>query len=130
MSRSVPRLERAIAEGLGELEALHGDERARVMLDACGLATGWKRVRMLFVVDHDNGEGAVRPLGHADTLDAVFGASLETERASVVVRQFRTLMLLAGLPSFELLHAVERRDRLSRAAELIDDAWAARVLRQ
>ena len=95
------------------------------MLDTRGLVTGWKLLRMVVVVDHDDGEGLIEPLGHADALDMVLGACLETERPAAVARQMKTLMMLAGVPAFELLLAVDLESRLPRAAALIDDAWWA-----
>ena len=115
-----PSIEMAIAEGI---EHSCEDERARVMLDGDALTTGWKSLHSLVVVDHHDGGGTMEPLGHADALGAVLAACLEAERPDAVARQLRTLVAVAGLPAFELLHAADRTARVQRAAELIDEMW-------
>ncbi len=118
-------IDRALADPRadGAYEPLRGDDRNRVWLDDRTLATGWRTLRMILGVGHDPGAGALVPMLHDDSMDLVFGASLESERPSVVVRHLKTFVTLAGLPSYELLHATNETIRLARAAELVDQAW-------
>ena len=104
-------------------EPLPGDDRNRVWLADEDMGTGWRQLQMILGVGHDEGSGALRPMPHEDTMDLVFGASLESERPTVVVRRLQAFATLAGLPSYELLHSADPTVRLARAAQMIDEAW-------
>ena len=82
---------------------------------------------MILGVGHDEGAGARRAMSHEDTMDLVFGASLESERPTVVVRRLHAFATLAGLPSYGLLHSADPSIRLVRAAQLIEEAWELAV---
>ena len=108
-------------------EPLPGDDRNRVWLADEEMRTGWRQLRMILGVGHDEGAGARRAMSHEDTMDLVFGASLESERPTVVVRRLHAFATLAGLPSYGLLHSADPSIRLVRAAQLIEEAWELAV---
>jgi hypothetical protein len=105
------------------IEEFHNDERGRAMLPDSAIATGWRRLRLLLIVGHDDGVGTIERVNHSEALEAVFASYLESDQPDVVRRQLRCLSNMAGAPTFRLLHSAERSERLARAAHLLETAW-------
>ncbi len=104
-------------------EPIPGDDRGRLMLPPSVLTVGPHTVRAIVAVDHDDGVGTTTRLTHTDALAALVSSSIESPQPDALRRQLHSMAALAGLPAFRLAHAADLGDRLTRAADLLEEVW-------
>ena len=105
--------------------ALPGDERGRVMLPASTFTLGWRPLTAVFVTGHDDGDGRITPLPHADVLSAVGGSFLEAYDAGALRRNLRHLAAVAAVPGWQLYLASDPTVRMRRVVDLVESVMGA-----
>lgn len=112
--------------GIGRAHGLEGEDengpRGRIRLPGSTLTPGSRRLIGIVTVDHGT-DGHVEELGRGDlgVLDAGFASP---PFRAALRRQFTASAALVALPAVRLAHAADERVRVSRAHELLDEAWA------
>lgn len=102
---------------------LAGDGRRRVVIEPDVLSVGWRPIRAVVLVDHDDGPGCVERLDHQSALTVIASSWIEGARPEALRRHLGSLAAIAAIPAFRLAHTVRQVDRMERAAELLGEIY-------
>ena len=101
-----------------------GDHRGRSFVPDAATPVadgGWLPLRGIVEVGHHDAEGALEP-GSLATLDVAMALG-DAHDPGVMRANLGVAAALVGLPTWRLLHAVDHDARISRAQELLAEAW-------
>jgi hypothetical protein len=120
----VPTLPADVAAGVAGVD-LPEDARGRVELAWLALDHRPAPIDAVVVCGHDDAEGDVAPISPPVALESLVPALVLSALSEPVTRWFPIAARLARGPCFQLRLDADPETRLSRAGQLLDQAWKA-----